>query len=147
MTVQRILPAIIIILAIVLGIFLFANTAASPNSNEPVVMPDALPKNVTLSGTYVCLPHATQGDFETQECAFGLKTDDGEYYAVNFGQSANSMELFQSGAHIVAEGFVVAKEALSSDHWKNYTMKGIFTTTTILETTPGSGSPANANPQ
>lgn len=62
---------------------------------------NALPQNVTISGTYVCLPHRdTSGEMQTTECAFGIKTDDGVYYAVNFGQSATAMTQFQSGAHI-----------------------------------------------
>jgi hypothetical protein len=52
---------------------------------------------------------------------------------VNFGQSANAMELFQSGAHITAEGFTVIKEALNTDQWAKYNMKGIFTITKMIE--------------
>jgi hypothetical protein len=46
------------------------------------------------------------------------------------------MSQFQSGAHITAEGFVVIKEALSSDQWAKYNMKGIFTVTKVLESGP-----------
>jgi hypothetical protein len=74
------------------------------------------------------------------ECAFGLKTDDGDYYAVNFGQSADAMNQFQSGAHITAEGFVVLKEALSSDNWAKYNMKGIFTITSMIDPAPAATS-------
>lgn len=94
---------------------------------------DATPRSVTLSGTYTCLPHLDTTGPQTEECAFGIQTDDGEYYAVNFGQSEDSMDQFQSGAHINAEGFVVIKEALSTDHWQKYNMKGIFTVTRMLE--------------
>ncbi len=92
-------------------------------------MLDATPQNVTLSGEYVCLPHLDTTSPQTDECAFGLKTDNGEYYAVNFGASASSMEQFKSGQHITASGFVVIKEALSTDQWATYDMKGIFTIT------------------
>jgi hypothetical protein len=97
---------------------------------------DTNPQSVTLSGTYECLPHLNPGDVVTQECKFGLKTDDGVYYAVNFGQSANAAELFKSGAHITAEGFVVIKEALSTDMWAPYNMKGIFTITKMIDPAP-----------
>lgn len=97
---------------------------------------DPTPQQATLSGTYVCLPHADTTGPQTEECAFGLKTDDGVYYAVNFGQSENAMMQFQSGAHITAEGFVVIKEALSSDHWAKYNMKGIFTITRMINPAP-----------
>jgi hypothetical protein len=109
---------------------------------------DATPKNVTLSGTFTCLPHLDTTGPQTMECAFGLKTDDGEYYAVNFGESADAMSQFQSGAHITAEGNIVIREALSSDHWQKYNMKGIFTVTKIIDpapTTPTSGAKLNIN--
>jgi hypothetical protein len=97
---------------------------------------DPTPQNVTLSGTYVCLPHLNSGEVQIAECVFGLKTDDGVYYMVNFGASANSMELFQHGAHITAEGFTVIKEALSTNQWDAYNMKGIFTITKMIEPVP-----------
>ena len=65
------------------------------------------------------------------ECAFGLKTDNGTYYAVNVGQSAEGMQKFQSGARVTVEGSFIPKEALSTDQWDRYTMKGIFTITRV----------------
>jgi hypothetical protein len=93
---------------------------------------DSMPQQVTLTGTYVCLPH-TAGSPPTDECAFGVVTDDGTYYAVNFGASADAMSQFMSGARITAEGNIVMKEALSSDHWTTYDMRGIFTVTRMLD--------------
>lgn len=116
------------------GIVGYVVSVRSSNTANPQALLDATPQNVTLSGTYVCLPHLDTSGPQTEECAFGLQSDDGQYYAVNFGQSAGAMEQFQSGAHIKAEGFVVIKEALSSDHWQKYNMKGIFTVTRMLET-------------
>jgi len=37
----------------------------------------------TLAGTFVCLPHKGDGP-QTLECAYGLRTDDGRYYALQF---------------------------------------------------------------
>jgi hypothetical protein len=108
----------------------------SPQSTSDSRDLDPTPRTVTLSGTYVCLPHLDTTGPQTMECAFGLKTDDGVYYAVNFGASASAMEQFQSGAHVTAEGFVVIKEALSSNQWAKYNMKGIFTVTKIVRTAP-----------
>jgi hypothetical protein len=97
---------------------------------------DPTPKNVTLSGVYVCLPHKDTTGPQTEECAFGIKTDDGDYYAVNFGQSADAMNQFQSGSRIKAEGFTVIKEALSTNQWDKYNMKGIFTVTKMISSSP-----------
>jgi hypothetical protein len=71
-------------------------------------------QNITLSGTYVCLPFIDTKTPPTEECVFGLKTDEGEYYMVNFGQSASAKEQFDRRHHITAQGFVVIKEASSS---------------------------------
>lgn len=100
---------------------------------EPSVILDPTPQQAVLSGTYVCLPHRDTDGPQTEECAFGLRTDTGEYYAVNFGQSADALQQFMAGAHITAEGFVVIKEALSSAYWESYTMRGIFTITQIMD--------------
>lgn len=106
-----------------------------PVGGPTAVALDPTPRSVTLSGTYVCLPHIDASGPQTEECAFGLKTDTGDYYAVNFGQSADAMQQFQHGAHITADGFVVIKEALSTDQWAKYEMKGIFTITALKAAT------------
>jgi hypothetical protein len=82
-----------------------------------------------MSGTYECLPRLTLAIKQTEECVFGFKTDDGAHYAVNFGQSASSKKLFDERAHVTAKGFIVIKEALSTDQWVSYDMEGIFTIT------------------
>jgi hypothetical protein len=46
------------------------------------------------------------------------------------------MEQFKAGAHIVAEGFMVPKEALSDSVWQAYTMKGMFTVTKLMDSEP-----------
>lgn len=100
---------------------------------------DSTPQNVTLSGTYTCLPHKDTTGPQTEECAFGFKADTGEYYAVNFGASAKAMEQFRSGAHITADGFVVSKEVLGTTEWDQYSMKGMFTITTVHSEAPAQG--------
>lgn len=140
---NKILIGVVAVLVVVaVGIFMSSRMA----SNTPAEVPlDATPQNVTLSGTYVCLPHLDTTGPQTEECAFGIQTDSGDYYAVNFGQSADSMGQFQSGAHVQAEGFVVIKEALSSDQWQKYNMKGIFTVTKLLDATAPSGASMKIN--
>ncbi len=106
---------------------------------------DSTPYDATVSGTYGCLPHANSTGPQTDECAFGLHADTGEWYAVNFGASAQAAEQFRSGAHVKVQGNIVIKEALSSDHWQKYDMKGIFTVTSTLESSqPTTPSGINA---
>lgn len=113
---------------------LAAYNAFGPRAEAPVI--DGATQNVTLSGTYECLPHRVTSGPQTDECAFGLKTDEGEHYAVNFGASASAMERFQAGEHITAEGFVVPRMALSDSQWAKYDMEGMFTITRLIEPAP-----------
>ncbi len=108
----------------------FIGYSVSYMSDKPV---DSTMQTVTFSGTYTCLPYVDPSKDPSKECKFGLKTDDGVYYAVNFGASASAMEEFQSRKHITAKGFVVPKEALSTDQWMPYNMKGVFTITEMQD--------------
>jgi hypothetical protein len=93
----------------------------------------AAQKHVTLSGTYACLPHADTTGPQTEECAYGFKTDDGTYYALDFGASADASAQFESGKHATLEGSVYPKAALNSDHWAKYQMEGILTVSRVAE--------------
>jgi hypothetical protein len=63
------------------------------------------------------------------ECAFGIRGDDGFSYAVNLGESAEAVQQFRSGARVTLTGFFVPVEAVSTDQWQKYDMRGIFTVT------------------
>ena len=101
------------------------STQVVPINGGPII--------VTLSGAYVCLSFIDTKMPNSEECVFGLKTDDGLYYMVNFGQSASAKAEFDRRARITAEGYVVPKEALSTDQWALYNMKGVFTITKMLK--------------
>ncbi len=38
---------------------------------------------IVVKGVFTCLPHKDTSGPQTQECALGLKTPDGKYYALN----------------------------------------------------------------
>jgi hypothetical protein len=83
------------------------------------------PNMVTLTGTYVCLP--AKAGVTTADCAFGIKTDEGVYYAVNFGAGAGSMADFKDGATITAQGTLIHRADLNPDSWTKFEMQGLFT--------------------
>lgn len=118
---------IALVLIVSIGLFYFWTGYSYAPEITPVIEPQ--PNTMTLSGTYTCLPFLDATKVPSADCIFGLKSDTGEYYMVNFGQSALAMKEFKKGAHIVAEGFFMSKESLSTNQWKPYTMKGIFTVT------------------
>ncbi len=125
--------AVVTMLVLVVGYLLVVQLIGGDQSQGMGEVIDSTPQQMTLVGTYMCLPHIDTAGPQTEECAFGLQADDGTFYAVNFGASANAMQQFQANARVRAEGFFVPKEALSTNQWHKYDMKGIFTITQLLD--------------
>jgi hypothetical protein len=89
------------------------------------------PYRTTLTGVQTCLPHKDTSGPQTLECAIGMKTDSGEYYAVDFSLSSQMPPEIQNGERFTASGLVTPIERLSSDHWQKYNVKGIFSITDV----------------
>lgn len=87
----------------------------------------ALQEEVKLTGLSVCLPHKNPGEIQTMECAFGLQVGN-EYYSLDLGSFAAD---FQTGVNMTIEGTYIPLEALSSNQWQKYDIKGIVTVTSI----------------
>lgn len=101
--------------------FIYQEKQADPN--EGVERYEA-----TLSGEYVCLPHTDQTGPQTLECALGIQTEVGEYYAVDFTTLSDSdtwMSL-ATGDQITVTGEITPIELLSTDAWQKYAVEGIF---------------------
>lgn len=47
---------------------------------RPVVVPDE--GSISIKGTTLCLPHKDTSGPQTLECAYGLKDEKGQYYAI-----------------------------------------------------------------
>ena len=126
----------IVAVVLLLGATAYALIAAPGGSEkQPETASDNVifsETSVALVGTFDCLPHRQSEGPQTEECAFGIRTDDGAYYAVNFGESAESMARFQARERVEAEGFIVPLEYLSTSYWDKYDIKGIFTVTRFL---------------
>jgi hypothetical protein len=91
------------------------------------------PYRATLAGEYMCLPHVDSSGPQTMECAFGLKTDAGEYYAVDFSLMSQTPPPLSIGDRLSASGLVTPIERLSTDHWRQYPIQGIFSLTDSVE--------------
>lgn len=94
---------------------------------------DTTPYEATLTGEQVCLPHKDTRGPQTLECAFGMKLDTGEYYALDFNRSPQGITTLKTGDRFKATGIVTPIEMLSSDQWKKYDIQGIFSITSALE--------------
>lgn len=97
-----------------------------PPRNIPVVR---VPGVVSLEGEYTCLPHRDTSGPQTLECALGLKTDRGDHYALDFGRLGTQPPPFATGERFSATGLLTPIEYLSSDQWRKYDVKGIFSVT------------------
>lgn len=93
---------------------------------------DIVTYRATLEGEVVCLPHVGDGP-HTMECAYGLKTDADEYYALDLALMSQEHGPLETGERISANGSVTPVEMLSSDHWRRYDIEGIFSVTDSLE--------------
>lgn len=87
------------------------------------------PYRTALSGEYVCLPHKDTTGPQAEECAYGLKTDDGYYYAIDFALMSQEQQPLATGQRITANGLVTPLEWLSTNHWQRYPIEGIFSVT------------------
>jgi hypothetical protein len=99
-----------------------------PGVSAQVPVSAQAPVTILLSGVYVCLP-LLDANAPKNDCAFGVKTNDGKYYAVNFGAGAGSMSDFKDGAQIVARGFFIPKDKLNPNSWAKFQSEGLFTIT------------------
>lgn len=126
---MRIFGAIVALL-IVVGLFAFIYQ--HKRSGE-VVKEGSGAARVTLTGTYGCLPQKDTTAITTDECAFGIRTDDGLYYAIDFGLVSTLPPVLTDGTRIRATGRVTPLIALSTDYWQKYPIEGIFSVTDSLE--------------
>jgi hypothetical protein len=92
-----------------------------------------IPERATLTGVYTCLPHRNTNGPQTLECALGIKTDNGAYYALNamLLSSTDVWNTLQTGERIRIEGPLVPVEQLSTDIWQKYNIKGIMNVTSV----------------
>jgi hypothetical protein len=117
-------------IVIVVGFYAFNAYIYAEKQADP---DDVVSYRATLEGEVVCLPHVGDGP-TTMECAYGLKTDAGEYYALDLALLSQEHAPLETGERVSANGMVTPVEMLSSDHWRTYDIEGIFSVTDSLET-------------
>lgn len=73
--------AAVFVAALVLSIAAVTSRNGATPADEG--RPPTSGQTITVEGEYVCLPKSGDGP-HTMECAFGLRTDDGEHYGIGF---------------------------------------------------------------
>lgn len=86
------------------------------------------PQRMTLEGTLVCLPHAP-GYPPTEECAVGLRVDDGTHYVFDTMLMSSIPEEHRVGDRVTGNGVFTPKGRPSTDQWRKYDIEGIFSVT------------------
>lgn len=121
----------IVLITLIFGVLIFItvkNLSIFSNQASPSPSPTPqVPVSVTEHGEYVCLPHKNKTGPQTLECALGLESHEGEFFSMDTsGLPLEKTMSFNVGDHIFVEGNFVPVEALSSDHWQKYDIKGII---------------------
>lgn len=97
-------------------------------TSEPVA---TLPEQRTVTGARICLPHKDTTGPQTEECALGLKGDDGSNYALDITNVPPEQSSVLDAGRAEVTGMYVPVEILSSDHWMKYDVAGIISAQTI----------------
>lgn len=115
----------IIILVIAAVLLVVALSVSKKTTPAAPTLPEG---ETTFTGTSTCLPHKDTTGPQTLECAFGLKGDDGLYYALDTNALApESVAPAQSTDNtIVVTGTLVPVNTLNSDQWQKYNIVGII---------------------
>jgi len=101
---------------------------------EPPVSPsEMIPAGkITVEGIYTCLPHKDTSGPVTLECALGVIGEDGNNYAVDTVLLEGvAVQDIVPGTTVMVEGNVTPIEALSTDHWWKYDVRGIIQATKL----------------
>lgn len=118
-------PSVLVAALLVAGFYAFNSYIYHEKQGDPA---DVRSYRASLEGEVGCLPHAGDGA-HTMECAFGLKTDAGEWYALDFNLLETEFRRPDTGVRFSANGLVTPVEMLGADRWRRYDIEGIFSVT------------------
>ena len=93
-----------------------------------------LPKRISVTGVWECLPPKKTSGPQTLECALGIKEDKtGKRYAVDTQTVSTTSVDFPTGTRLKTEGMLTPLKMLSSSVWDKYSIEGILLVTTITK--------------
>jgi len=110
----------------------FDGTVSSGNNSGSfnMIIDDGSP-TIIKEGRITCLPHTNTDGPQTMECAFGFKTTDGVYYALDGGDMPDQITTTPTDQDVRIEGRFTPVSELSADYWQRYPIIGIITVTAI----------------
>lgn len=131
---RRLLLVIGILAAVsIAGFFLLNRYIYSQKQADVTTVPT--PYQGTLTGEFVCLPPPLGSDADISQCAPALKTDQEEYFVIDFNLMSQAQPDLKEGERFTASGVITPLEYLSTDHWQKYLVEieGIFSITDSVE--------------
>ncbi len=88
------------------------------------------PYRASLEGTYVCLSYRDTAEVPSEAgCEPGIRTDVGEYYAVNFFLMSQIQAPLEVGQRFSANGVITTNDYVDPVKWQTYQLVGIFSVT------------------
>lgn len=109
---SKILGVIAVIFLVIVGLFWYMQQ----NINTPDDTISADRQEITLNGSYVCLPHRDTNGPETMECALGMQAENGMYYGLDTSNlSTGVATAFTMGDAIRVQGFLTPADELTTD--------------------------------
>ena len=130
---KPLLILVIVAALLVGGFFLLNNYIYNQKQASAGEVP--APYRGTLTGEYVCLPPPAGNGPAASECASALKTDQDEYYVIDFNLMSQEKPELREGDRFTAGGVITPIEYLSTDHWQKYPVEieGIFSITDSVQ--------------
>lgn len=119
------------LLVAVSAVFFFVNSYVYEVRQEATDVPE--PYRTTLTGQHVCLPPLDPSVPNTDDCAAGIRTVEGTYYALDFALMSQTLPALENGQQFSASGVVTAIERLSTDYWQRFDVQGIFSVTDSVQ--------------
>ncbi len=132
---NKIIPAVLFGAVILLAGFFVLNSYIYNEKQAPAEQ-NFEPYRAQFGGEYICLT-TTAAELQTDECVPGVRTADGDLYAIDFALMSQEHEPLAVGAQFEAAGMVTPLELLSTDRWQSYGVKGLFTVTDSLVAASG----------
>lgn len=112
-------------LVVLLGAFFYLNAYIYEEKQEPNAI-EAY--RGTLTGEFLCFKSASAQP-QGEECVSGMQTDTGELYSIDFSLMSQTPPTLTPGERFSASGLITPIEMLSTDHWRQYGIVGIFSVT------------------
>lgn len=113
---------ILSVLALVLVTGFYALNAYIYNEKQNRNASEEMPGAITLTGTYACLPSKKN----ITACMYGLRTDDGSYYLLDFDWITKEISSIALDDRISFRGTITPADQLKEVRWKDFDIVGKF---------------------